>query len=56
MGVVGLDGEDGGEHGALAVGELGAEGRRVEGQLALIGGHLAEIEDDAGHDAAAIRG
>ena len=55
-GGVGLDGEDGGEHGALGVGELGAEGRGVEGQLALIGGHLAEVEDDAGHDAAASRG
>jgi len=43
-------------HGALIVGELGAEGGGVEGQLALIGGHLAEIEDDAGHDAAASRG
>jgi hypothetical protein len=53
---VGLDREDGGEHGALGIGELGAEGGGVDGLLALIGGHLAEVEDGANDDAAARQG
>src|SRR5208283_3435454 len=53
---VGLDREDGGEHGALAVGELGAEGWGINGQLALVLGHLAEVEDGANDDAPARHG
>jgi hypothetical protein len=56
LGGVGLDREDGGEHGALGIGELGAEGWGVDGLLALIGRHLAEVENGANDDSPARHG
>jgi hypothetical protein len=53
---VGLDREEGADGRALTVGELGAKAGRGNDLLALLGRHLAKIEDGAGHEATAVRG
>jgi hypothetical protein len=53
---VGFDREQSSDGGALAVVELSAKARRGDDLLALVGRHLAEIQDGAGHEAAAVRG
>ena len=53
VGRVGLGGEEGGECGALSVGELGTHGWGVDHLLTLLRWHLAEVEDGTGHEAPA---
>lgn len=53
--MVWLGGKQGGECGALTIGELGAIGRRVEGLLALLRGEVAETEHGVSHGLLAIR-
>ena len=55
-GGIGLGGEQGADHGALGVRELAGKARGVDDLLTLIGRHLAEIENRAGHGAAARDG
>jgi hypothetical protein len=52
-GRVGLDGEEGGEHPPLLVGELAADGGRIDDLLTLLWRHVAKIADSADHEAAA---
>jgi len=51
-----FDGEEGADGGALPVGELGAETLGVDDLFALVGRHLAEVENGTRGQAAAVRG
>ena len=55
-GKIGLDGEETGERAAFLVRELAAETVGVEDGLALRLGHLAEVAEGPGDEAAAVFG